>query len=107
LRRARKKSFIRASSLGNLRQSINEATSTADWLGKLFSLCGAVEPASPYRAILAIDTPLGFPTALVDLLTRQRPVTTWNGYEIYGQPEAVTCRHRSHDWTDPRGGCGR
>lgn len=61
---------------GNLRQSINEATTTADWVGRLFSLCGEAAPSSPYRAILAIDTPLWFSTTLVDLLTRQQSVAT-------------------------------
>lgn len=59
---------------GNLRESINQATDTADWLGRLFALCGAQAPALPYQVTLAIDTPLGFPLSLIDLLTRGQPV---------------------------------
>jgi hypothetical protein len=66
---------------GNLRQSINAATDAADWLSRLFALCGAFVPTSPYRAILAIDTPLGFSTELVDLLTRQQPVASLGASE--------------------------
>lgn len=63
---------------GNLRQSINQATDTADWLGRLFALCGAQVPALPYWVTLAIDTPLGFPLPLIDLLTRGQTVESIN-----------------------------
>jgi len=66
---------------GNLRQSINDAADTGNWLTRLFALCGATVPASPFQAILAIDTPLGFSTALVNLLTRQQPVATLGSSE--------------------------
>lgn len=61
---------------GNLRQSINQAADTASWLGRIFALCGAKEPAVPFQVTLAIDTPLGFPLALIDLMTRGQPVGT-------------------------------
>ncbi|MBE0576858.1 MAG: hypothetical protein IH613_13295 [Desulfuromonadales bacterium] len=54
---------------GNLRRTINEAKSTRDWLVRLFSLCQVELPDST-RAILAIDTPLGFSQAFIQLVTK-------------------------------------
>jgi hypothetical protein len=59
---------------GNLRQSINQAADTVAWLARVFALCGVPMPRRPYRVTLAIDTPLGFPQALIDLLTRGQVV---------------------------------
>jgi len=53
---------------GNLRTSINEFTDSRDWVETLFCLCRATLPAGAVRCILAIDTPLGFPSALADLI---------------------------------------
>ena len=63
---------------GNLRECIAVATTTGEWIRKLFSLCAASQPEEPMFATMAIDTPLGFSTEFVDL---------------------VTCRQ----WTDPLG----
>lgn len=52
---------------GNLRDSINAAATTADWVGKLFELCREAHPAPGLRATMAIDTPLGFPVDFVRL----------------------------------------
>ena len=52
---------------GNLRQTINAATSAADFLGAILALCKL--PAGPAKATLAIDAPLGFPAAFVALIT--------------------------------------
>lgn len=54
---------------GNLRTAINEATTSADWVATLFSLCKAAPPDAGARVTLAIDTPLGFSGAFVRLVT--------------------------------------
>ena len=54
---------------GNLRESINEAISSDDWLKTLFELCGtSFDRKSVTQVILAIDTPLAFSIPFVDLL---------------------------------------
>lgn len=55
---------------GNLRDAINEAKTSRDWLRRLFFLCKADLPSEPLRTILAIDTPLGFSEAFTRLATR-------------------------------------
>ena len=55
---------------GNLRQSINEAGTTRDWLEALFTHCQANKPADTVQAVLAIDTPLGFSTSFTRLVTQ-------------------------------------
>lgn len=54
---------------GNLRGHINEAPTSADWVGTLFSLCKAAPPDAGAQVTLAIDTPLGFSEAFVRLVT--------------------------------------
>ncbi|MFO7724526.1 MAG: hypothetical protein R6V45_03170 [Oceanipulchritudo sp.] len=49
---------------GNLRETINSSTGTAEWLRALFRLCGTEVAGYPVQATMAIDTPLGFPKAL-------------------------------------------
>ena len=66
---------------GNLRQTINDANSSAEWIGRLFGLCDANGHAPDCPVVLAIDTPLGFPQAFVDL------VTNLNGGGVIGQSE--------------------
>jgi hypothetical protein len=56
---------------GNLRGCIAAATTTSDWLMALFTYCEAECPSGPLAVTMAIDTPLGFPEALVNLITRQ------------------------------------
>lgn len=56
---------------GNLRKSIAAATTTRDWLGALFSLCGAVLPFGDIPVTMAIDTPLGFSSEFLALITRR------------------------------------
>lgn len=55
---------------GNLRTSINDAETSQEWLAKIFALCRADWPPGHARAILAIDTPLGFSNAFLHLATR-------------------------------------
>jgi hypothetical protein len=54
---------------GNLRTCINEFTDARHWIRTLFELCRATLPAGSIRCIMAIDTPLGFPSALADLMS--------------------------------------
>jgi len=56
---------------GNLRKSINEATTARAWLRRLFDYCRADFPENNLQAILAIDTPLGFSEAFSRLITRR------------------------------------
>jgi hypothetical protein len=51
---------------GNLREAINAATTTHEWTTRLFGLCQS-EPKEDASLTLAIDTPLGFPTAFLNL----------------------------------------
>lgn len=55
---------------GNLRTTINDATNSADWISRLFTLCQTDVPPDA-RITLAIDTPLGFSEAFVRLVTHQ------------------------------------
>jgi hypothetical protein len=59
---------------GNLRRDINSASSTGEWLEALFKRCGANYPGTDARYTMAIDTPLGFSTEFVDLITNNRAV---------------------------------
>ena len=51
----------------NIRQQINHATATEEWIRALFRLCKAEYPTSGFHVIMAIDTPLGFSTEFLDL----------------------------------------
>jgi hypothetical protein len=54
---------------GNLRTSINTATTSEDWVRVLFALCGVTSLPTGARITLAVDTPLGFSQAFVALVT--------------------------------------
>jgi hypothetical protein len=54
----------------NIRNTINAATDSADWINRLFDLCKAAPPISP-QITLAIDTPLGFSDSFARLVKRQ------------------------------------
>lgn len=56
---------------GNLRNAINAIDSPEDWVRALFAMCGSAHPEGAARFIMAIDTPLGFPEALAELITGQ------------------------------------
>jgi hypothetical protein len=58
---------------GNLRENINAAATSKDWLRALFGLCRADFPDTA-RLTLAVDTPLGFSTAFARLVTGGGPV---------------------------------
>jgi hypothetical protein len=59
---------------GNLRALINEAQTGRDWINGLFALCEAAQPSADRHVFLAIDTPLAFSQAFIDLTTHCRPV---------------------------------
>lgn len=57
---------------GNLRHVINDAVSTAEFLAKIFDLCGLANGFSANSVTIAIDAPLCFPSSLIALLTEGR-----------------------------------
>lgn len=57
---------------GNLRQTLNSATTAADFLSAILSLCKV--PALRVQATIAIDAPLGFPAAFARLITGDAPL---------------------------------
>lgn len=59
---------------GNLRETINDATTTAAFLASLLALCKLGNPARSYHATLAIDAPLGFPEAFARMIAGGKPV---------------------------------
>jgi predicted nuclease with RNAse H fold len=59
---------------GSLRNTINDATDTAVFLGALFALCGIGATSATERVTSAIDTPLGFPQAFANLITGHQAV---------------------------------
>lgn len=59
---------------GNLRESINAASSARDWIAALFDLCGCVVPESLQTVVLAIDTPLALPREFLALAHRLEAV---------------------------------
>lgn len=64
---------------GNLRNSINEANTSHEWVVALFELCQAELPDEAFRIYMGIDTPLGFSDAFVRLLTE------FTALELIGQ----------------------
>ena len=66
---------------GNLRTTINEVENTCDWLESLFLLCETNLPAEHQRSIMAIDAPLGFSKAFMQL------VTSLESEELIGQSD--------------------
>lgn len=53
---------------GNLRETLNTAPTGVDFLTAILALC-KVPTIAPPRATIAIDAPLGFPTAFAQLIT--------------------------------------
>lgn len=54
---------------GNLRASINQASTSSEWIGALFSLSGVPGPDKRAQVFIGIDTPLGFSDAFARLVT--------------------------------------
>lgn len=61
---------------GNLRELINAAATTDEWISGLFQLCQTTMPEKIGCSIMAIDTPLGFSNEFRDLL---------NGFQAAGK----------------------
>lgn len=61
---------------GNLREQINEASNSDEWIAALFKCCNLVAPTLGSHVVLAIDTPLGFSTAFAQLVTQLKRVDT-------------------------------
>ncbi|NER61511.1 hypothetical protein G3435_19230, partial [Pseudomonas sp. MAFF212428] len=60
---------------GNLRNQINQAESTSDFIRALLGNCQVESLLSEeLPVVLGIDTPLGFSSELIDLLVNGRPV---------------------------------
>ena len=58
---------------GNLREQINRANTTSEWVKALFELCEADHSAERLDVVLAINTPLGFSAELVSLAASRQP----------------------------------
>ena len=70
---------------GNLREYIVAASTTNDWLRALFSKCETECAGGSLTVTMGIDTPLGFPEALVGLITHTGtvepdPISSLNRY---------------------------
>lgn len=58
---------------GNLRRCINQAADTPEFIARLLELCELdVTPFASTPVVLAIDTPLGFSTAFIELIVQGR-----------------------------------
>lgn len=55
---------------GNLRECINSCSTSTEWIAALFDLCGSGVSPESGPVTLAIDTPLGFSDALIQLITQ-------------------------------------
>ncbi len=65
---------------GNLRRPINQAADTAGFVARLLALCGLeAEAFAGLPVVLAIDTPLAFSSAFVQLLVEGRAVEVIEG----------------------------
>ena len=67
---------------GNLRETINSATTPMTFLTALLALCKLDNLSKPIHATLAIDAPLGFPEAFSRLIAGGTPV------DLIGQSSA-------------------
>lgn len=59
---------------GNLRETLNTATTAAGFLTAILTLC-KLPVGTPPRATIAIDAPLGFPAAFAQLITSGEALT--------------------------------
>jgi len=57
---------------GNLRECINSCSTSAEWIAALFDLCGSGISPESGPVTLAIDTPLGFSEAFIQLVTQSK-----------------------------------
>lgn len=65
---------------GNLRRCINQAADTPEFIARLLDLCELdAAPFASAPVVLAIDTPLGFSTAFIELVAQGRAVGSIEG----------------------------
>ncbi len=57
---------------GNLSECINCCSTSAEWIAALFDLCGSAVSPESGPVTLAIDTPLGFSDAFIQLVTQSK-----------------------------------
>jgi len=57
---------------GNLRECINNCSTSMEWIAALFDLCGGGVSPESGPVTLAIDTPLGFSEAFIQLVTQSK-----------------------------------
>jgi len=57
---------------GNLRERINSCSTSIEWIAALFDLCGSGVSPESGPVTLAIDTPLGFSDAFIQLVTQSK-----------------------------------
>jgi hypothetical protein len=67
-------SLVGTSWRGNLRDSLNRAATSNDWLRELFDVCRSSVPAPLGKVVLAIDAPLGYSLQFAKLITDLRCV---------------------------------
>lgn len=82
---------------GNLRDEINAASNSREWLVSLFKWCEAPPPPVEARVTVGIDTPLGFPESFICLITGVMPAgqmgdSDSNPY-LYRQTEHFLFQH--------------
>jgi hypothetical protein len=65
---------------GNLRETINQASSSRNWVHQLFNLCKNSISDKNVAITLAIDIPLGFSTEFQNLITSRTPQSTIGPY---------------------------
>ncbi|RDH87667.1 MAG: hypothetical protein DIZ78_03675 [endosymbiont of Escarpia spicata] len=57
---------------GNLRECINSCSTSTEWIAALLDLCGSGVSPESGPVTVAIDTPLGFSDAFIQLATRSK-----------------------------------
>ena len=57
---------------GNLRECINSCSTSIEWIAALFDMCGSGATPGSGPVTLAIDTPLGFSEAFIQLVTQSK-----------------------------------
>ncbi len=66
---------------GNLSDSINGCSTSIEWIAALFDLCGSGVSPESGAVTLAIDTPLGFSDAFIQLVTRSNAAASIGAFK--------------------------
>lgn len=84
---------------GNLRETINTATDTSDWINRLFQLCNSQNwsnDPSKVKVLIAIDAALGFSNPFVNLLqgvSAAGPESSETNPYLFRQTEQFLFKH--------------